>query len=352
MVDFSQFSLPINLVIFSGAAVAVWFGGTKIAGYADELAQRFGWSQATLGLLLLAGVTSLPEIATSFTAALNDNASLAVNNLLGSIAMQVALLAVADALFGKRALTSVVPNPVVMLQGSLNVCLLTFVAIAIVVGDIAFFGAGGWTWGLLIAAVYSFVKITEANGRHPWIVGPNDRSVQSKSAPPQPGRPLQEDPIVRLPAKTAGSALVILTAGYVVAESGGVIAEQSGLGASFMGMAFVAIATSLPEASTVFASMRRGLFTMAISDILGTNILNIALLFGVDLFASGDPVLNSVGDFSTVGALLGVSVTGLFLMGLSERSDRTIGRMGIDSVFVLLIYLGGMVLLYSLRGSP
>jgi len=139
MPDFNQSALAFNFLMFSGAAVAVWIGGVKVASYADELAQRFNLSHAMLGLFLLAGVTSLPEVATSFPAAAAGNAELAVNNLLGSIVMQVALLALADLVFGKRALTSVVPDALVMLQGSLNVILLALVTVAITVGDILLF---------------------------------------------------------------------------------------------------------------------------------------------------------------------------------------------------------------------
>jgi Ca2+/Na+ antiporter len=83
--------------------------------------------------LLLAGITSLPEIATSFTAPRHNNASLAVSNLLGSIAMQIAVLAAADTFYWQMGF-AVVPNLVVILQVALNICLLAFVAMAIIVG--------------------------------------------------------------------------------------------------------------------------------------------------------------------------------------------------------------------------
>ena len=146
--DFSTYPLWLNLLIFSAAAVAVWIGGTKVAGYADELARRYHLSRAVLGMFLLSGITSLPEIATSFAAASSGNADLAVNNLLGSIMMQVALLAVSDMVIGKRALTSVVPDALVLLQGSCNIVLLALVSVAITVGDMYLFGAGAWSWGL------------------------------------------------------------------------------------------------------------------------------------------------------------------------------------------------------------
>lgn len=346
MLDFTNYSLTINILIFAAAAGVVGFAGTKIAKYADAISHRTGLGEAVIGLFLLAGVTSLPEIATSFTAAQSGNAPLAVNNLLGSIAMQIAVLAVGDLFYGKRALTSVVPDPVVMLQGALNTVLLSIVAFAVIIGDVAFLGAGAWTWALLVAAVYSFHKLAEGRDRKPWLANTDDEHELHGLSMPEP-----DDGNLMLGVKTVASAAAILIAGFIVARSGEALSEQSGLGSSFMGVAFVAIATSLPELSTVFAAMRRNLYTMAISDILGTNILNVLLLFGVDAIASGEPVLSRVGSFAALAALLGVVLTGLFLMGLAERRDRTIWRMGVDSALVLVCYLGGLAFLFAMRGS-
>src|SRR5688500_11669965 len=90
--EFGHHPFRVNLLIFSEVTVVVWICGTRVARYADELAQRYQLSRALLGLFLLAGVTSLPEISTSFTAAASGNADLTVNNLFCGIMMQMALL--------------------------------------------------------------------------------------------------------------------------------------------------------------------------------------------------------------------------------------------------------------------
>jgi cation:H+ antiporter len=90
---------------------------------------------------------------------------------------------------------------------------------------------------------------------------------------------------------------------------------------------------------------------MAISDILGTNLINVGLLFVIDLLGSGEPVISQLGAFSAFGAMLGVVLTSLFLVGLAERRDRTLLRMGYDSILVILAYCGGVVLLYTLRDA-
>jgi cation:H+ antiporter len=351
--DFSVYPLWLNLAIFAGVAVVVWIGGARLAEYADELAQRYHLSRALLGLFLLAGVTSLPDVSTSFTAAASGNPDLAVNNLLGSIMMQMALLAVVDLFIGKRALTAVVPDALVLLQGSFNIVLLALISVAITIGDINLFGAGAWSWGLLGAAIYALIKLAAAERhRKPWVVNPEDEQVVRQQKPAEATRRKHRDNSRNLLfSKLVISACVILGAGATVAYTGEAIAGQSGMGQSFAGVTLVAITTSLPETSTVFATMRRGYYTMAISDILGTNILNIALVSGVDLIAPNSPVLDEAGGFSVLAANLGIVMTGLFMLGLSERADRTYLRMGMDSILVLLVYGAGMFFLFRTRGG-
>lgn len=345
MIDFASFGLATNVLLFCAAALVVWLSGSALTRLADAIAGRLGWGQATVAIFVLAAATSLPEVAISLTAALDGDAPLAVNNLLGSVALQITLLAMADFAFGDRALTSIVPDPVVMLQGAICACLLTIVAAACLAPDASVLGAGMWSWGLLLASIYGFKKITDAGGRRPWI-------ASGPSAERRPGTRHRHTALAPLLWKIALGAASILVAGYTVSKTGRSIAQQTGLGSSFMGVAFVALATSLPEASTVFAAMRRGLYTMAISDILGTNVFNVALLFGVDVVAAGPPVLARAGRFGALSALLGAAVTGVFLIGLVERRERTLGGMGIDSIIVLLVYSAGLAGLFGLRASP
>ncbi|MGD9924742.1 MAG: hypothetical protein AB7V13_25330 [Pseudorhodoplanes sp.] len=187
MIDFAQLHLSGNIGLFIGAAIVVWIAGTRIARYADEISVHTGLGHALLGLLLLGGVTSLPELAVSLSAAASGSAALAVNNILGGVTMQVAILAVADFAIGRRALTSVVPDPVVILQGSLNVLLLTLVPTAILVGDMAIFGVGAWSWAILALTIGSLYMLSRSEGRQPWLASNlNQTSRSSKNTDSAP----------------------------------------------------------------------------------------------------------------------------------------------------------------------
>jgi cation:H+ antiporter len=361
---FEKLPLWLNIALFTVAAVAVWIAGTRVAGWADAIARKTGLGQAAVGLLLLAGVTSLPEIAVTVTAAVGNNPQLAVNNLLGSVALQVAILAVADAVIGKDALTSVLPDPVVLMQIALNMLILGVVAAAVVAGDHGVWGVGVWTILLFALYVASVWILTRSPGRQAWVIGgaaklrggaegegegEGEGSGESKHEVQAEREQQQQLSLRALALRTAAGAAVILVAGFVLSRSGEVIATQTGLGQSMGGFLLVAISTSLPELSTVIASVRLGRYVMAVSDIFGTNLFNGGLLFVVDVFYRGGPVLNEVGPFAAFAALLGLAVSALFMIGLLERRDRTVLRMGYDSFATLLVYLGGVIVLFGLQ---
>ncbi|HZM32986.1 MAG TPA: hypothetical protein VFC18_00710 [Burkholderiales bacterium] len=345
---FRELSLWANVGIFSATAVVVWIAGTRVADYADAIARRTGIGHAMAGLILLAGITSLPEVAVTVTASATGNASLAVNNLLGSVAMQVAILAVADAIIGRDSLTSVIPDPTVLLQIALNVLVLSLVGGAVVAGDWGVFGVGAWSCVLLLVYVGAIWLLAKSGERKPWVAE-GGAALRRRRVRKEEEEKEERGPLRRLFAKTAAGAVAILVAGFLLSKTGEAIADQTGLGQSLGGYLLVAVSTSLPEVSTVVAAVRLGRYVMAVSDIFGTNLFNGGLVFVVDAVYRGGPVLNEVGGFTAFAAALGVIVSALFLIGLIERRDRTVLRMGYDSFAVLGAYLAGVAVLFTLR---
>ena len=87
---FASLSLPILALIFVGAAAFVWVAGVRLSNTTDVLSSRFGLGEALGGLIMLAIVTNIPEIAITASAALSNNIGVAVGNILGGIAIQTA----------------------------------------------------------------------------------------------------------------------------------------------------------------------------------------------------------------------------------------------------------------------
>jgi cation:H+ antiporter len=152
-----------------------------------------------------------------------------------------------------------------------------------------------------------------------------------------------------LVGRTSLAAVVILVAGFALAQAGDAISQLTGLSAGLVGLVLVGLATSLPEVSSITAAVRMKRYEMALGDVFGTNLLTIGLLLLADLFYAGEPVLNTAGRFEAVAALLGLILTAVFVVGLLERKNRTFLRIGYDALAAILIFAGGIVLLYFLQ---
>lgn len=71
------------LFVIGGLAALVW-GGDRFVTGASGIARSLGMSEAVIGLTIVAAGTSLPELATSVTAAIKGKTGIAVGNVVGS----------------------------------------------------------------------------------------------------------------------------------------------------------------------------------------------------------------------------------------------------------------------------
>lgn len=346
--DLTSLSIGSNIGIYLVSAVIVWIFGTKLAGYVDVIANKTGIGHGFMGVFILGGVTSLPEIATVGSAAYLGNIPLATSTILGSIAINIVILALMDAVIGKDALTSGIADPSNLFHGSLSILLLTLTAAACVVGSADVGGVSPWSYGLLISFVFMMWLSSRYPKQKPWATesggGRKQKSNDKESDDKDKNK--NKKSISRLWMWTTLAAVMILVAGFFLAQSGGAIAKQSGLGASLVGIVLVALATGLPEISSTYASMKLGRYEMALGDIFGTNMWNVVVLVLADFLYLDGSIFGTVGAFEQVAVLLTIVLTCLMLLGLIERKDKTWFRMGYDSLAVIATYLAGLVLLY------
>jgi cation:H+ antiporter len=336
-IDFASLPVAALATVMAAAATLVWIAGTRITRYVDAIARRTGIGEAFAGMLLLGGVTSLPELATAGTAAASGDALLTVNDLLGSASMNLVLLAVGDFVYGRDALTSVAGRPVTLMQGTLGMMLLAAVGFAIATGDVVIplVGAGLATLILALACIQA-LRISRRFVDHPGWKATDVREVD----PVETSESAMSN--LRLAFATAIAALAVLVGGAALATSGSALAEKAGLGSSIVGFLLVGFATSLPELSSVLTALKLKRYQMAIGDIFGTNLFNIQILFVADLAYRGGPLLGAAASFEIAASCLAALLTGVFLVGLLERNNRTIGRVGLDSAAVLLLFAGGI----------
>ncbi|MDT9598929.1 sodium:calcium antiporter [Sphingosinicella rhizophila] len=339
LMAFDSLSLPLLGFVFLAGAVATWLGGWRLAHYVDAVTTRTGAGQALMGMLLLGGVSSLPEVAAVSTAASIGNAPLAVNNLLGTASINILILAVADIVYGREALTVRAARPATLMQGVLAMLLASVVAMVATAGDIPIFGFGLGSASLAAGAVAALWISSGFEHRHTWeVVGGQDNAEDGD----REGDPR---PLWLLILLIMLCAALILVAGFVLSSSADALAEKTGISAGMIGFILVGLATSLPEISSTIAAVKLRRYQMAIGDIFGTNIFNIMLIFLADLIYPGAPVLGQAGTFEAIGAILTVMMTGMVVVGLLERKDKAILRMGYDSVASLATFAIGLWLL-------
>lgn len=331
----AQLSLPVLCVIFVGAAAVVWVAGTHLSDATDVLARRFGLGEALGGMIVLAMVTNLPEIAIVASASLRGQMDVAVGNVLGGIAMQTVVLAALDwfGLGRRESLTRAADSPQLVMEGALVILLLALV----IVGHQLPASLMLWRMtpaGVLIATFWVFGLYVISRMRTPAT--DTSKAGTGTDRPERVGRAAM--------VFTLGAAAT-LGAGVLLEVDGERIAAHLGLSGAMFGATVLAAATSLPEIATGLESMRIGDYRMAVSDIFGGNAF-LAVLFLVATVLSGKAVLPSAQPTDLYLTALAIVLTTIYLAGLVAPPRRQIMRMGLDSFAVVVLYAIGVLGLF------
>jgi len=346
-------SLPILLFIFAVSAVVIWFAGIKLSETADILSIHFGLGEALGGLILLAIVTNLPEIAITVSAALQNNLDLAIGNILGGIAIQTVVLVVLD-VFGlgkKDPLTYRAASLVLVLEGLMVITVLTLV----VVGNLLkpsniYLGVSPIDLLIVLVWLAGIYMMGKARTDLPWHkLGtlPNSQKEERGHS-----KKKKHDSAIKKGVRIqtvififAGCSLLTLVAGVGLEVSGDAIAKQIGMTGVLFGATILAAATALPEVSTGLASMKLKDYQMAMSDIFGGNAF-LPVLFMVATVLSGKSVLPLAHKTDIYLTGLGILLTIIYICGLMFRPRKQLFWMGVDSFLVMIVYLIGLLGLF------
>jgi cation:H+ antiporter len=332
----ADFGLTQWIAVFLVAASALVWAGIVLARAGDRIAVRSGFGGLLIGMVLMAAATSLPEVVTDVSAAAGGAPDLAVGDLFGSNLANMAVLAVIDLIARRK----VWPN---VELGHARVA-----SIAIVLTSLAVLGiltprgiAVGWvgldTIGIAAAYLLAVAWVRRARA-HSTTTGPDLGELPVPTGwTDGAGR---EGSIRAAVLTFAGAAAVVLVTGPFVAVSGREIAHASGLGQTFVGVALLAVATSLPELVASVAAVRIGAFDLAVGNLFGSNAINMAILVVVDLAYTRGPLLAAVGPAETVAGVGAILLMAIALAAVVHREETRIMRLEPDAALVLLAYVG------------
>ncbi len=324
---------------FFVCALLIGVAGTQLSRYADVIADKTGLSGSWIGLILLATVTSLPELATGVSAlTLADVPNIAVGDVLGSCVFNLAILVVLDFLISGGSIYHRASQSHILSAG-FGVVLIGFVGLNVLLAD------STSTFSIAHMGVYTPIIILL------YFIAMRILFIHERMQVQQ----LVAQIVDRYPSITlrqAGlryvlAALVVITAGIYLPFAGAQLAEVMGWHQTFVGTLFVAGATSLPELAVTIAALRMGALDMAVANLLGSNLFNMIILAFDDVIYLKGPLLTHISPLHAFSALSAVIMSGVVIIGLVYRPNaRLFISVGWISLSLFTLYLLNTYVLY------
>lgn len=326
---------------FSLCAGVILIAGTQLSRHGDVIAEKTGLGRNWIGLVLLATVTSLPELITGVSAVtFNDLPDMAVSGTLGSCMFNMLVIASLD-LFSKQRPVSHMVHQGHILSAGFGIVLVGLAAVDILFGK--YLPAITWLNNIdPISLIYVAVYLVSMK----LIYSYEKQRIQEFAGDIAESTNLESRSLLRSSIVFAVNAVLIVVAACYLPGLGEEIGKATGWGESFIGTSFIAITTSLPEITVSIAAARMGAFDMAVANLLGSNLFNVVILSAIDLAYLKGPLLRAVSQINTLTALTAMIAMGIVVIGLTYRSERKYLFMAGDAIAILIVYCMANALLF------
>lgn len=319
--------------------VVIGFAGVKLSRYGDVIAEKTDMGGTWVGLALLATVTSLPELITGISSVtIAKVPNIAVGDALGSCVFNLLIIVAVDFLHRKESVYTRARQGHILSAG-FGIVLIGLVGVNILLAQsgmrMAFFHVGVYTPILMLFYLLAMRTVFRYEREH-------REAYAEESVKRYPQVTLQQA-ILRY----IGAAVLVVAAATWLPFIGSALAEQMGWHKSFVGTLFVAFATSVPELVVTIAAVRIGALDMALANLFGSNLFDMAIIAIDDLLYLNGPLLNAVAPIHAVTAVSAMIMTGTAIIGLLYRPPgRVLRTVGWASLFLLVVYLGNSYALY------
>ena len=291
----------IDLLALAAGLVALVFAGDKLVDGAVALATKFNISPLIVGLTVVAFGTSAPELFISLQAAFGGQPGLAIGNVVGSNIANVLLVLGAPAMIAS----------IEMHEQGVGRSIIAMVAMTLVFVLMLWSGEIGRLDGaLLFALLVAFLVTQIVAARRGMAIAAEDVDGSDLR-----GRGIAVALALGIVGLPIGAQLTIWGA------SG--LAERFGVSDAVIGLTVVAIGTSLPELITSLLAAIRRTNSVAIGNVVGSNIFNIAAIMGITGLAVPMAVPPRIAG---VDVWILIAVTALLSALILMRV--TLGRLG------------------------
>ncbi|HVC50126.1 MAG TPA: sodium:calcium antiporter [Burkholderiales bacterium] len=319
--------------------IFIGFAGVKLSHYADVIAEKTAMGGTWIGLILLATVTSLPELITGISSVtLAQVPNIAIGDALGSCVFNLLIIVIIDFLHRKESVY-ILANQGHILSAGFGILLIGLVAVNILLSQHgalpAMFHIGFYTPILFLLYILAIRTVFYYEQKHIKIY--TEKSVKRYSE-------------IKLKQAIIGyslAALVVVLCAAWLPFVGNMLAAQMKWHKSFVGTLFIAFATSVPELVVTIAAVNIGSLDMAIANLFGSNLFDMLIIAIDDLLYKKSPILASVAPIHAVTAVSAMIMSGTAIIGLLYRPPgKVLKTVGWASIFLLIVYLGNAYTLY------
>lgn len=259
--------LVLDIALLTLGVGVLYYGAEWLVRGSARLSATLGVSPIVVGLTVVSFGTSAPELVVSTVAALGGSPNLALGNVMGSNLANIGLI---------LGLTSIIRPLEVharVVWREAPIMLLVTAALIPLAWDGLLSRGDGMI--LLIALVWYLMFVFQTVGDEaPEILGEYEDFMRASTAP---------STSVHLPDLlliVAGSGSLVL-GGYCIVEGAVEVASALGISQVVIGLTVVAVGTSLPELATSLVAAVRQEADIAVGNVIGSNIFNVAAVLGV-----------------------------------------------------------------------
>ena len=306
----------MNLIfLFLGLGLLV-LGAELIIRGSISFGKKLKVSLFAIGVVIIAGGTSLPELASSINAVVTNHADLAVGAVIGSnIANLILVMAATSFLI---PISNINQNQIN--QAWINIFLaLVLIAMSFLILPFNFL------FGILSIGLLFFIMFMQVKQGSLDVSDVEEKGDYSL--------------IISIIFILVGILLLIYGSDLFV-KSAINIANELNIPEAIIGVSLVAFGTSLPELVVGILSAIRRKVDFALGNVLGSNIYNILGVLGVSSFFGNFRIPAVIGSEDLLFMLF-VTVMILGFMFFLKRIGRTYGSLG------LLLYISYIFYIYS-----
>lgn len=309
--EFEEIKMITTIIILVFSLVVLAKSAQVVINNSVKLSDFFGLSQMSVGFLLIAVVTSLPELSIALASSITDSAALSLGDILGSNLINMGLVLGLMAVLTRKLSTT-----------KHNIPTINKILLLVLIFPVALFAmkSAGAIVGVLLIVLFLFFSYSILKSNV------NLQSTESKIR--------KKEALYAFIYFVVGMVLILLSSSFTV-DSSITLAKMIGVSGGFIGATLIALGTSLPELAVNLIAIKHKRFELAIGNIIGSCFINVTLVAGVLLLLNTivfDLTLLSILSFFTIL----MSIT-LYISINTKKSINTYEGLALLFLYVLFM---------------